>query len=160
MKWAEKMLGGARRLSFELSTTQKDAAMRLLVDFESSFVENDDDFSLWSDEFGVPWNRYTRGYPNSRRLPYHRRDEVRKLLDSMLSRGVIEPSSSPWAAPIVLAKKRDATRFCFDFNKLNDVTRNDAQPLPRIDDTLDALGQARYFSTLYLASGYWQVEVN
>ena len=47
----------------------------------------------------------------------------------------------------------------YDFRKLNDVIRKDAQSLPRIDDTLDALGQARYFSTLDLASGYWEVEV-
>ena len=157
MKWAEKMLAGAQ----DLSTTQKDAAMSLLAEFESSFAENNDDFGRTSLVYhGIDTQGATPIRQQPRRLPYHRRDEVRKLLDSMLSRGVIEPSSSPWAAPIVLAKKRDgSTRFCVDFRKLNDVTRKDAQPLPRIDDTLDALGQARYFSTLDLASGYWQVEV-
>ena len=79
----------------------------------------------------------------------------------MLSQGIIEPSCGPWASPIVLAKKKDGTtRFCVDFCRLNDCTRKDAQPLPRIDDTLDALGGAQYFSTLDLASGYWQVEVD
>ena len=79
----------------------------------------------------------------------------------MLSRGVIEPSHSPWASPIVLVRKKDgSTRFCVDFRKVNDCTRKDAQPLPRIDDTLDAEGGARYFSTIDLASGYWQVAVN
>ena len=157
MKWAEKMLDGAQ----DLSTTQKDSAMRLLAEFESSFAENNDDFGRTSLVYhGIDTQGATPIRQQPRRLPYHRRDEVSKLLDSMLSRGVIEPSSSPWAAPIVLAKKRDgSTRFCVDFRKLNDVTRKDAQPLPRIDETLDALGQARYFSTLDLASGYWQVEV-
>eukprot|EP00731_Ephydatia_muelleri_P009146 Em0004g1484a len=95
------------------------------------------------------------------RLPFHQQQEVRGLLDDMLSQGIIEPSCGPWASPIVLAKKKDGTtRFCVDFRRLNDCTRKDAQPLPRIDDTLDALGGAQYFSTLDLASGYWQVEVD
>ena len=74
---------------------------------------------------------------------------------------MIECSQSPWSSPIVLVKKKDgSTRFCVDFWKVNAVTRKDVQPLPRIDDTLDVLGSARWFSTLDLASGYWQVEVS
>ena len=60
----------------------------------------------------------------------------------------------------VCVKKRDGSvRYCFDFRKLNNVSRKDAQPLPRIDDILDSLGGACYFSTLDLSSGYWQVAV-
>ncbi len=96
-----------------------------------------------------------------RRLPFHQRGEVKELLDKMITHGVIEPAHGPWASPIVLVKKKDGTkRFCVDFRRLNEVTQKDAQPLPRIDDTLDALSAARYFSTLDLASGYWQVEVS
>ena len=96
----------------------------------------------------------------ARRLPYHQQKEVSELLNDMLSRGIIEPSQSPWASPIVLVKKRDGSvRFCVELRKLNNVSRKDAQPLPRIDDTLDSLGGACYFSTLDLSSGYWQVAV-
>ena len=73
---------------------------------------------------------------------------------------VIQPSSSAWASPIVLAKKKDGgVRFCVDFRRMNEVTRKDAYPLPRIDDTLETLSQPQLFSTLDLASGYWQVEL-
>ena len=97
----------------------------------------------------------------ARRLPFHQQGEVRGLIDDMLSRGITEPCCGPWASPIALVKKKDgSTRFCVDFRRVNDLTRIDAQPLPRIDDTLDALGGACYFSTLDLASGYWQVEVD
>ena len=86
---------------------------------------------------------------------------VRKLLNEMLERGVVEPSASPWASPIVLVRKKDeSTRFCVDYRKLNDVTRKDAYPLPRIDATLDTLHGSQWFSTLDLLSGYWQVEVD
>ena len=89
-----------------------------------------------------------------------RRSKVQKLLADMRRDGVIKQSSSPWASPIVLVRKKDGTlRFCVDYHKLNEVTRKDAYPLPRIDDTLSTLAGSRWFTTLDLLSGYWQVEV-
>lgn len=97
----------------------------------------------------------------ARRVPGHQKEEIREHLRQMEDNHVIQPSSSPWASPIVLAKKKDGTtRFCVDYRKLNNVTMKDAYPLPRIADTLDSMCGARYFSTLDLASGYWQVELH
>ena len=74
---------------------------------------------------------------------------------------MIQPSSSPWASPVVMVRKQDGThRFCVDFRELNSVTKADTFPLPRIDDLLDQLGAAKYFSTLDLASGYWQMRMH
>jgi len=96
-----------------------------------------------------------------RRVPPNKKQEVGQLLEQMLKKDVIQPSSSPWAAPIVLVQKKDgSTRFCVDYRKLNSVTRKDAYPLPQITDTLDTLHGSKWFSTLDLASGYWQVEVD
>ena len=94
-------------------------------------------------------------------VPPAKKQEVSQLLKDMLKKDVIQPSCSPRAAPIVLVQKKDgSTRFCVDYRKLNSVTRKDAYPLPQITDTLDSLHGSRWFSTLDLASGYWQVELD
>ena len=95
-----------------------------------------------------------------RRIPYSLQDSVSKEVKKMLHQGVIRESNSPWSSPVVMVKKKDGSwRFCIDFRKLNERTEKDAYPLPRIDETLEALAGSRFFSTLDLASGYWQVEV-
>ena len=79
----------------------------------------------------------------------------------MLNSNIITPSTSPWASPVVLVQKKDGSlRFCVDYRKVNAVTRIDAYPLPRVDDTLDTLACYKWFTTLDLLSGYWQVEVD
>jgi hypothetical protein len=75
------------------------------------------------------------------------------MVQEMLDQDVIQPTSSPWASPIVLVKKKDGSmRFYVDYRCLNSITKLDVYPLPRIDDTLDALAGARFFTTLDLAS--------
>ena len=93
-----------------------------------------------------------------RRVPFALRGKVEDMIHDMLKSNVIKPSQSPWASPIVLVAKKDgSTRFCVDYRKLNTVTKKDVYPLPRIDDTLDLLATNKFFSTLDLASGYWQI---
>ena len=96
-----------------------------------------------------------------RRMPYSVRQEVARQLKEMQHGGVIEPSKSAWASPVVLVRKRDGShRFCVDYRRLNSLTKADTFPLPRIDELLDQLGKARYFSTIDLASGFWQIKVH
>jgi hypothetical protein len=79
-------------------------------------------------------------------------------IEMMLELGVIEPSKSEWSSPIVIVPKKDNTlRICIDFRKLNAQSRFDAYPMPRIDDLLERIGQAKYITTLDLCKGYWQV---
>ena len=85
-------------------------------------------------------------------------DAEDEILDDMLATGVIEPSVSPWASPVTMVKKKDGTfRFCIDYRRVNAVTKKDAFPVPDIHDAFDSLRGARYFCTLDLFSGYWQV---
>ncbi|KAL1276908.1 hypothetical protein QQF64_023581 [Cirrhinus molitorella] len=87
--------------------------------------------------------------------------EIRGLLQGMLEGGIIRESFSPWATPIVLVQKKSgAWRFCVDYRKLNSVTKKDAFPLPRIEDSLTSLTRAEWYSTLDLAGGYWQVRLD
>ena len=95
-----------------------------------------------------------------RRLPFSLRSKTNELVQEMLDQGVIQPSKSPWASPVVLVEKKDGSvRFCVDYRRLNAVTKMEVFPLPRIDDSLDMLSKSKFFSTLDLASGFWQVKM-
>ena len=74
----------------------------------------------------------------------------------MLEQGVIRPSTSAWSSPVILEKKKSGElRFCVDYRKLNSVTVGHAH-----DDIVDSLGDSKYFTTLDLKSGYWQISVD
>ena len=74
--------------------------------------------------------------------------------------GVIRPSQSSWASPVVLAPKPGGgLRFCVDYRKLNESTIKDRYPIPRMDDCVDSLGNAKVFTSVDGNSGYWQLEV-
>lgn len=95
------------------------------------------------------------------RVPFSQRQVITEHIDKMLANNIIRPSNSPWASPIVLVLKKDGTlRFCVDYHKLNAVTKKDSYPLPRIDDILDSLGNAKYFLSLDQCWGYWQIPVS
>ena len=82
----------------------------------------------------------------------------RKKIETLLEYDMIEPSKSPWACGVVMAKKKgDQLRFYCDFRYLNSVTVKDAYPIPGIDETLSKLGDANFFTTPDLGSAFWQV---
>ena len=96
-----------------------------------------------------------------RRVPFVFRDKIADMVDEMENLGVIQRSSSAWTSPVVLVPKKDKSyRFCVDYRKLNSVTKKDVYSLPRIDDILDTLSGAKFFSTLDLAAGYWQIALD
>ncbi|XP_075919984.1 uncharacterized protein LOC142922927 [Petromyzon marinus] len=98
---------------------------------------------------------------NPFRLSPAEKQHVKSAVDDMLKADIISPSTSPWGAPIVLVKKHDGSlRFCVDFRRLNKISVADAYPLPRMDESLDALAGAHYFSTLDLLSGFWQLPLD
>lgn len=100
------------------------------------------------------------------RLPTIHREEIGKQLNKMLDDNIIQPSKSPWNAPLLIVPKKDDSkgqkkwRVVIDFRKLNDITVGDAFPLPNISDILDQLGNSKYFTTLDLASGFHQVALD
>ena len=96
-----------------------------------------------------------------RRTPLGFEKEEEEHLEELLQKGIVEPSSSEWASPPVLVRKKDGKlRYCIDYRKLNNVTVKDAFPIPKIESCLDTLRGSVYMSTLDMASGYYQVKLD
>ena len=152
--------------SFSTTSAVSKEEMQQLYDTLEGFH---DIFSIEDDKRGetnlVEFNIDTGESPPIKQaahiVPYAARQEIAAQLSKMQDGGVIQPSKSSWASPVVLVRKRDGSlRFCVDYRALNSVTKPDVFPLPRIDDLLDKLGKAKYFTTLDLKSGYWQIKMD
>lgn len=154
-----------RMINNSLSSVEQCELLKTLAPYASTF-----DFAQDDHSFSVPASRLqhrinTGDATPIRQKPYRVSPSERKIINDqaqeMLSKGVIRESSSPWAAPVILVKKKDNSwRFCVDYRRLNAVTKKDVYPLPRIDDAIDCLHSASYFSSLDLRSGYWQIPVH
>lgn len=144
-----------------LSDQEQIKVRSLLSEHRSVFAAHDGDLgctSLISHE--IPLLDHVPVRQRYRRLPPSEYDVVKSHIQQLLEAQIIRDSCSPYASPIVLVRKKDGSpRLCVDYRQLNSKTRKDAFPLPRIEETLDALSGARWFSTLDLASGYNQVPV-
>ena len=143
-----------------LSPLQQQQLTELFKEYTDVFSQGDDDLGNTPLlEHGIETHGPPLRQPYRRQNPAVRREEMTQV-QQMLSSSVIRPSNSPWASPVVMVRKKDGSlRFCVDFRQLNAATVKDAHPLPRIDDLLDALHGAKWFSTLDLKSGYWQVPI-
>ena len=154
------------RLGVQVDESQLDSAQLerldgLIQEYGDVFAENEQDLGCAT---GVEHEIHlTSEVPI--RLPYRHLPppcipEVKAHVKGLLKQGVVEDSVSPYAAPIVIVRKKDGSlRLCVDYRRLNEVTVKDAFPLPRVQDTIDALAGAQYFSSFDLAAGYHQILV-
>ena len=109
----------------------------------------------------IPTNETHKVYHRPRKYSRRQLRFIREEVQKLLKAGVIQKSKSPWGfPPVIVDKKNGSQRLCIDYRKLNDVTIRDSYPLPNIAETLDSFHGAKYFSTLDLTSGYWQMKIH
>lgn len=150
-----------------LNEEEANALIELCSQFSDIFHLPDDHLSHTNAiHHQIKTTNETPIHVKSYRFPECHKNEVQKQVNKMLDDGIIQPSMSPWSAPIwVVPKKLDASgqrkwRVVIDYRRLNDITIGDSYPIPNISDILDQLGKSKYFSTLDLASGFHQIKMS
>ena len=156
--WKDGDPGDQPTISDRLGAEQQKQRRQLLTEFNQVFRNQPGQTQLAEHKIDTGSARPVRLPPY--RLPQAYRSDVHQEIQEMIAHLIIEPSTSEWAAPIVLVKKKDGSlRLCVDYRRLNSASVTDAYPMPRIDDMIDQLGKASFITTLDLTRGYWQVPV-
>ena len=150
-----------RRSCTHISLYQAVQLANLLTEFALIFSKGDMDLGHFKGVYHRIITRNTEPLKqHMRRTPIHFEQEEEATLKKMLDAGVIVESKSEYAHPVCLVRKKDGSvRYCIDMRLLNQYTVKDRFPLPRIEQCLDTLCGNRYFSTLDLAAGYWQISI-
>jgi hypothetical protein len=144
-----------------LDIEQERKVAEMLIKYQNAFSKNDTDLGLTHlAEHSIDTGDARPVKQAPRRVPHAFSEEEKKAIDQLLEQKVIRKSTSPWASPIVLVRKKNGkVRPCVDYRRLNEVTKNDAFPLPRTQDCLDAMAGSVLFSCFDLTSGYHQIPV-
>ena len=144
-----------------MEDTQKQKLQKLLVENKDLFAQSMEELQqthmgehviITEDVHPIKKHAY-RAAPRENEF-------MEKEINEILKQDLIQPSTSPWLFPVVIVKKKNGQlRFCVNYKPLNDVTKKDNYPLPWIDEILDSLNEAQWFTMLDLASGYWQIKM-
>ena len=144
-----------------LSTDQQELIRTLLLKYRDIFVtssKNPGQTDLVECEIDTGSAKPFKLQPY--RVSQKEGEAMEAEIAQYLRLGLIRESTSPWASPVLMIRKPDGSiRFCIDYRRLNSVTIKDSYPMPRVDDLLDVLGRAKIFSTMDVASGYWNVKM-
>lgn len=150
-----------------MNKEEKTKTLKIIKEFENIFYRPNSDLSFTNAiKHKINTQNNIPIYTKSYRYPYIHKDEVQAQIQDMLNTRIIRHSNSPYSAPIwIVPKKDDASgkkkwRLVVDYRKLNEVTIDDRYPIPNIDEILDKLGKCMYFTTLDLAKGFYQIEVD
>ena len=144
-----------------LNAEQAETLAKVLAEYQDVFSDGEFDLGTFSEaKHKIDTGDARPVRQKMRRTPLGFEKEEKAHLESLITADVIEPSSSEWASPPVLVRKKDGrVRYCIDFRLLNDRTLKDSFPLPSIEECLDVIGNTKFFSTLDMSSGYYQIEI-
>ena len=139
-----------------LTDSQRKTLKTLITDFSCLFKDTPGNTNILQHDVDVGTATPIKQYPY--RLNPEKTKIVNEEVDYMLQNGLITESNSPWSSPVVLVKKDHGQfRLCFDYRKVNSVTKTDSYPIPRVDDCIDQVGNAKFISKFDMLKGYWQV---
>lgn len=144
------------KISENLSEEQQTEVRAVLEDYKEVWSDVPGRTSLLEHKITLIQEQVVRTRPY--KIPYSLRQEINEQLDEMLRLNIIEPSNSPFSAPMVVVAKPDKThRICLDFRKLNDITVFDCEPMSDPEHIMSGLHGQKFFSKIDLSRGYWQV---
>lgn len=146
----------------KLTSEQKTQLDALANKYDHVFSKHKNDLGMYDKlKFEIDTGDARPIKSRAYRAPHAQLENIENLIDEMLENKIVSPSNSPWASPVVIIKKKDGTdRFCIDYRKLNNLTVKDNYPIPMISETLDSMKGSFFFTTLDLASGYWQMALD